>query len=455
MAMMLKLPVGIDNFKKLRTAGFYYVDKTELIKELLENWGDVNLFTRPRRFGKSLNMSMMKCFFEIGCDRAIFDGLHITKEEVLCDEYMGKFPVIFLTLKGVSGRTFDEARGMFRNVIAREAMRFQFLMQSDRMTKMERQLYRTLINVDEKGMFTMSDETLKDSLLTLSQFLQKHYGKNVIILVDEYDVPLEKAYQAGYYDDMVELVKGVFGSAFKTNDSLHFAVLTGCLRVSKESIFTGLNNLNVYSVSDVQYNEYFGFTDLEVRDMLRFYGKMDRHDIIQEWYDGYRFGNLEVYCPWDVISYCHALKMNPSASPKSYWVNTSSNDIVRKFVSRADKATRDEIESLVNGGSIRKKLHQEMTYRDLDSDMDHLWSLLFTTGYLTQRCEADDVTELVIPNKEIQWIFVEQIQQWFKDESKKDIQKLESFCRAFEVNDVMEIERGFTDYLGDTISIRD
>ena len=245
MAMMLKLPVGIDNFKKLRTAGFYYVDKTELIKELLENWGDVNLFTRPRRFGKSLNMSMMKCFFEIGCDRAIFDGLHITKEEVLCDEYMGKFPVIFLTLKGVSGRTLDEAKGMLRNVIAREAMRFQFLMQSDRMTKMERQLYRTLINVDEKGMFTMSDETLKDSLLTLSQFLQKHYGKNVIILVDEYDVPLEKAYQAGYYDDMVDLVKGVFGSAFKTNDSLHFAVLTGCLRVSKESIFTGLNNLNV------------------------------------------------------------------------------------------------------------------------------------------------------------------------------------------------------------------
>lgn len=455
MAMMLKLPVGIDNFKKLRTAGFYYGDKTELIKELLENWGDVNLFTRPRRFGKSLNMSMMKCFFEIGCDRAIFDGLHITKEEVLCDEYMGKFPVIFLTLKGVSGRTLDEAKGMLRNVIAREAMRFQFLMQSDRMTKMERQLYRTLINVDEKGMFTMSDETLKDSLLTLSQFLQKHYGKNVIILVDEYDVPLEKAYQAGYYDDMVELVKGVFGSAFKTNDSLHFAVLTGCLRVSKESIFTGLNNLNVYSVSDVQYNEYFGFTDLEVRDMLRFYGKTDRHDIIQEWYDGYRFGNLEVYCPWDVISYCHALKMNPSASPKSYWVNTSSNDIVRKFVSRADKATKDEIESLVNGGSIRKKLHQEMTYRDLDSDIDHLWSLLFMTGYLTQRCEADDVTELVIPNKEIQWIFVEQIQQWFKDESKKDIQKLESFCRAFEVNDVMEIERGFTDYLGDTISIRD
>lgn len=455
MAMMLKLPVGIDNFKKLRTAGFYYVDKTGLIKELLENWGDVNLFTRPRRFGKSLNMSMMKCFFEIGCDRTIFDGLFISGEKALCDEYMGRFPVISLTLKGVSGRTFDEAKGMLRNVIAREAMRFQFLLQSDNMSEVERQLYRTLIGVNEKGMFTMSDDMLKDSLLMLSQFLQKHYSKNVIILVDEYDVPLDKAYQSGYYDDMVELVRGLFGSAFKSNECLYFAVMTGCLRVSKESIFTGLNNFNVCTVRDVQYNEYFGFTDMEVRDILRFYDRMDRYDSIKEWYDGYRFGSVEVYCPWDVVSYCHALKMSRSARPKCYWVNTSSNSIIRKFVDQADKVTKDEIELLVNGGSIRKKIHQELTYKELDSDMDNLWSMLFATGYLTQRSEEEDVTELVIPNKEIRWIFVEQIQQWFKDESKKDVRKLESFCRAFESNDVAEIERGFTAYLGQTISIRD
>ncbi|MDE7478505.1 MAG: ATP-binding protein [Lachnospiraceae bacterium] len=453
--MTEKLPVGIDNFKKLRTAGFYYVDKTGFIKELLENWGDVNLFTRPRRFGKTLNMSMLKCFFEAGCDSTIFDGLDISKEKELCAEYMGKFPVIFLTLKSVSGRTFEAAKGMLRNIIGTEAMRFQFLMHSENLTEPERQQYKALINIDPSGAFTMSDEILQHSLLMLSRFLQKHFNQNTILLIDEYDVPLDKAYQSGYYNDMVELIRNLFGNAFKTNDSLYFAVLTGCLRVSKESIFTGLNNMNVYTVKDVQYNEFFGFTDMEVRNILKFYDKMDRYDTIKEWYDGYQFGNLEIYCPWDVISYCHALKMNPSANPQNYWVNTSSNDIIQKFVGKANTATRHEIELLIDGSSIKKVIHQELTYRDLDTRIDNLWSLLFTTGYLTQCGESGETTELVIPNREIRWIFVQQIREWFDTETAKDSQKLENFCRAFEENNITAIETGFTEYLGKTISIRD
>ncbi len=456
MVMKAKLPMGIENFRRLRTEGFYYVDKTGLIKDFLENLAYVNLFTRPRRFGKTLNMSMLKYFFEIGSERRLFDGLEISKENDLCEEYMAKFPVISITLKGASGGTFQEAKGMLRRIIGNEAMRYQLLMQSDRLTQIERGQYEALVNIDKTGAFTMSDDLLEDSLLVLSKLLQKHYGKGVVMLIDEYDVPLEKAYQSGYYGSMMELVRGLFGNAFKTNDSLEFAVLTGCLRVSKESIFTGLNNFSVYTIKDVQYNEAFGFTDEEVREMLQYYGFMEKYHAIKEWYDGYRFGNLAIYCPWDVVCYCHALKMQPSAEPQNYWVNTSSNDIIRSFLGRANATTRNEIEMLMNGGSIKKMVHQELTYRDFGSGQDNLWSILFTTGYLTQRCTlAGDLTELVIPNREIRWIFTWQIHKWFGEETVRNTGRLEKFCRAFQENDAMAIENGFNDYLGDMISIRD
>ena len=456
MEMKTRLPMGIESFKEIRRQKFYYVDKTALIRELLENWGKVTLFTRPRRFGKTLNMSMLKCFFEIGSDKALFDGLEISRETQLCEEYQGKFPVISITLKGATGRTFDEVKRMLRNIIATEAMRFQFLMQSENLTQIERKQYEKLLVLNDDGEFAMSDVLLKSSLYTLSQLLKKHYQQDVIILIDEYDVPLDKAYQSGYYDDMVDLIRSLFGNALKTNDSLYFAVLTGCLRISRESIFTGLNNFNVYTVKNVQYHEAFGFTDAEVRQMLEYYGFMEKYDVIKEWYDGYRFGTLDIYCPWDVVSYCHALKMQPTVSPQNYWVNTSSNDIIRRFVSKANTTTRDELELLIDGGSVKKMIRQELTYRDLDSSIDNLWSILFTTGYLTQRgTESGDLTELVIPNREIRWIFVQQIREWFREESVKDTEKLERFCRAFQENDTAAIEKGFNDYLWNTISIRD
>ena len=460
--MQTKLPVGIENFREIRTGGFYYVDKTGLIKTLLENPGKVNLFTRPRRFGKTLNMSMLKYFFEAGSDVmpfnniTLFDGLEISKEKELCEEYMGKFPVISITLKGATGESFEDAKVMLRRIIGKEAMRFRFLLESDRIDDAERSQYEALVSMDNTGAFTMSDELLKDSLQTLSQLLQRHYGQSVIMLIDEYDVPLDKAYQLGYYDSMVELVRILFGNAFKTNDSLNFAVLTGCLRISKESIFTGLNNFKVYTVKDVRYKEFFGFTDVEVRQMLEYYGFSDQYDAVKEWYDGYLFGNLGIYCPWDVINYCGDLRDGSVTEPQNYWVNTSSNDIIRRFLSRADATTRDEIELLINGGHVKKMVHQELTYRDLDSDIDNLWSILFTTGYLTQDGKDEEgISFLAIPNREIRWIYVQQIRKWFKDESRKDTRKLENLRRAFEGNDTAVIEKEFASYLRKTISIRD
>ena len=447
MAGKAKLPMGIENFERIRKDGFYYVDKTGLIKDFLENPAYVNLFTRPRRFGKTLNMSMLKYFFETGSDNAIFNGLEISGEKELCEEYMGKFPVISITLKGATGENFEEAKVMLRNIIGTEAMRFQFLMQSPCLTEMERRRYEALISIDKGGDYTMSDALLKSSLQMLSQFLQKHYGQGTVMLIDEYDVPLDKAYRAGYYDSMVELIKVLFGNAFKTNDSLKFAVLTGCLRISKESIFTGLNNFKVYTVKDVRYKEYFGFTDAEVRQMLEYYGLSGQYDAVKEWYDGYLFGNLGIYCPWDVINYCGDLRDGSVTRPQNYWVNTSSNDIIRRFLSKADATT---------GGHVKKMIHQELTYRDMDSDIDNLWSILFTTGYLTQVGESEEgISTLVIPNREIHWIYVQQIRKWFKDEAQKDTQKLVNLRRAFEENDTAAIEKEFTSYLRKTISIRD
>ncbi len=462
MAGKVKLPMGVENFVEMRTGEFYYVDKTGLIKTLLENPAKVNLFTRPRRFGKTLNMSMLKYFFEAGSDvisfdnGTIFDGLEISGEKELCEKYMGKFPVISITLKGATGENFEDAKVMLRRTIGKEAMRFRFLMESDKIDDTERSQYKALIGMDKTGTFTMSDDLLKDSLLMLSQFLQKHYGNGTVMLIDEYDVPLDKAYQSGYYDSMVEFIRVLFGNAFKTNDSLKFAVLTGCLRISKESIFTGLNNFNVYTIKDVRYNEYFGFTDTEVRQMLEYYGFSEQYGTVKEWYDGYLFGNLGIYCPWDVINYCGDLRDGSVTEPQNYWVNTSSNDIIRRFLSRADAAARDEIELLINGGHVKKMVHQELTYRDLDSDIDNLWSILFTTGYLTQDGEDEEgISFLAIPNREIRWIYVQQIRKWFKDESRKDTRKLENLRRAFEGNDTAVIEKEFASYLRKTISIRD
>jgi len=457
MPVKKELPVGIEDFERIRNDGFYYIDKTGLIKGLLENRTYVNLFTRPRRFGKTLNMSMLKYYFEIGDNSALFDGLEISGERELCESYMGKFPVIAISLKGVEGENFEEAKEMLCRTIGREALRFSFLKDSEHLSKTEHMQYQKLIEPDSGGNFAMTDGLLKDSLLLLSQLLWKHYGQKVILLIDEYDVPLDKAYQKEYYDTMVNLVRGVFGQALKTNESMYFAVLTGCFRISKESIFTGFNNFKVFSVMDVSYNEYFGFTDKEVQNLLAYYGFTEQYDIIKEWYDGYRFGNLDIYCPWDVINYCFDLRVDLSVSPKNYWANTSSNDIVRRFINKANSSARKDIEILLDGGSIQKKIRQELTYRDLDSDIDNLWSILFTTGYLTQpgRGQEEAFTELVIPNKEIRWIFTDQIYEWFKEETKKDSRKLEDFCRAFEKNDTAAIETGFNVYLKRTISIRD
>lgn len=456
MAEKEKFPIGIEDFEEIRTMEYYYVDKTGLIGTLLKNPGKVNLFTRPRRFGKSLNMSMLKYFFEVGSNPALFDGLQISREAELCDRYLGKYPVISISLKNVEGVTFDKAKKKLRSIIGNEAVRFTFLSDSGELSKTERLQYAKLVELNDNGEFAMSDELLENSLLMLSRFLYKHYGQKAVILIDEYDVPLDKAYQLGYYDIMVDLIRNLFGQALKTNSSLYLAVLTGCLRISKESIFTGLNNFKVYTVKDVRFGEYFGFTDAEVRQMLKYYGFMSQYDSVKEWYDGYRFGNSGIYCPWDVINYCGDLRDGSVTRPQNYWVNTSSNSIVRKFIDRADGMTRDEIERLVNGESIRKKLRQELTYRDLDSGIDNLWSILFTTGYLTQAEKDDsDVIELVIPNKEVGWIFKEQIQGWFETETKKDMRGLVMFCKAFEENDTAVIEQGFTSYLRKTISIRD
>ena len=454
----VKLPIGIEDFGKIRTEGFYYVDKTGMIRELLNNWGEVNLFTRPRRFGKSLNMNMLKYFFEYGCDASLFDGLAIQKEQGLCDVYMGKYPVISISLKDVSSRTFDGAYSMLRSIIGNEAMRFPFLKESSQLTEEEKGLYEQLVTIDTSGksLFLMSEDALTNSLFTLSKLLHKHYGQKAILLIDEYDVPLDKAQHSGYYDEMVGLIRNLFSRVLKSNSSLHLAVLTGCLRIARESIFTGLNNLRVLSIADVEYDEYFGFTDAEVRDMLHYYSLDEKYELTKTWYDGYRFGNTDVYCPWDVINYCAKLRADPDAAPRPFWVNTSGNDIIRTFLRKTGPASRRELECLINGGTVRKKIRQELTYRDIYQDMDNLWSVLFTTGYLTQ-CGSNDgrTFQLVIPNLEIREIFTEQIYEWFQKEARKDTPKLDAFCAAFPLGDTETIETLFTAYLKKTISIRD
>ena len=455
MGNTLKLPVGIENFEEIRKNRFYYIDKTRFIEQLVTAGGKVTLFTRPRRFGKTLNMSMLRCFFEIGADASLFDGLYIAENRVLCKEHMGKYPVIFLSIKSVEGRTFEDAGYRMMELIGMEAERFGFLAESEYLSGNERNRYKAMVSL-HNGANAMDEKILISSLRILSQLLYKHFGQKALILIDEYDVPLDKAFQNGYYHEMVSLIRGLFGMALKTNDSLAFSVLTGCLRITKESIFTGLNNFKVLSILDVRFDEQFGFTDHEVRKILEDYNLESHLEETKEWYDGYHFGNADIYCPWDVISHVDRLCGEPTAAPQAYWINTSGNDLVKRFIEKADKTTRDEIEALIAGGLIEKPIRLELTYDEIDNSINNLWSVLFTTGYLTQagRTEQGDY-RLRIPNKEVREVYKLQIQEWFRDTVLQDTEPIRAFLQAFTDGNAKEIEARLTKILGNMISILD
>ena len=460
MANTLKLPVGIDDFRKLRESHFYYVDKTRLIEQLLLNWSEVTLFTRPRRFGKTLNMSMLKSFFDIGTDKALFDGLYISGNKELCDEYMGKYPVIFLSLKGVEGLTYEEAFEAFVRIMGKEVNRVSFLADSDKLTQIEREQYKGL-TIMKNGRLSFDKEKLISSLQLLSQLLYKHYGKKTVILIDEYDVPLDKAFQNGYYNEMVSLIRGLFGQALKTNEFLQFAVLTGCLRISKESIFTGLNNFKVMSITDSRFDEQFGFTDSEVKKLLSDYGMDSHFDEVKEWYDGYHFGRADVYCPWDVINHADHLRDDSDAKPQTYWINSSGNSLVRRLINRADSSTKDEIERLIAGEAIEKVIRQDLTYDEIENSIDNIWSVLFTTGYLTKIGEVklpdseSYAYMLVIPNKEVREVFVLQIQEWFKAVVANDNDTMKLLSKAILDKDEAILARQLNIVMGRMISILD
>ena len=446
-----KLPIGIENFEEIRKEDFYYIDKTGLIAELLYNWGAVNLFTRPRRFGKTLNMSMLEHFFSLNGDKRIFDGLEISKEVALIKEYMGKYPVISVSLKGIDARNYELAFQMAVQILKRVPAKVQYLLESGALSEEDKAEYRKLLDDN------MSEAVFCNSLRVLSELLEKHHGRKVILLVDEYDVPLAKAHENGYYDEMVSLIRRFLGGTLKTNNSLKLAVLTGCLRIAKESIFTGLNNLKVMTVADERFDEYFGFTDKEVKGLLEYYDVMDHYDAIKKWYDGYQFGNVEVYCPWDVLNHCDRIRSDPYVQPEIYWINTSSNDAVRRFIEKsANAATKREIERLLAGESITKEIRQELTYAEVYQTIDNIWSLLFTTGYLTQRGRAEGrKMRLAIPNLEIRDIFETQIMEFFQENVREDGEMLNRFCDALQNEDTESVEKIFMEYLRKTISIRD
>ena len=455
MANSLKLPVGIENFEEIRKFGFYYMDKTKLIEQLVETGGKVTLFTRPRRFGKTLNMSMLRAFFETGADTTLFDGLYIAGNKEICEQYMGKYPVIFLSLKSVEGLSYEDARYRITELAGREAQRFSFLSESDKLSDNEKEQYQAIVAL-HNGKYSMDENILTSSIYILSHLLHRHYGQKTVILIDEYDVPLDKAFQNGYYREMVSLIRGLFGMALKTNDSLQFAVLTGCLRISKESIFTGFNNFEALSVLNVPYDESFGFTDNEVEKLLDDYTFSDHYPEVKEWYDGYHFGNTDIYCPWDVIRYCKSLCADPNAMPEDFWSNSSGNAIVRRFIDKADVQTKNEIERLIAGECIEKEISLELTYDELDKSIENLWSVLFTTGYLTHQGRTESGKyRLTIPNREIKNLFIKKIREWFSDVSRNDGKKLEEFSNAFLEKNPEKIEQIFGDYLWNTISIRD
>ncbi len=448
-----KLPIGIENFEEIRQDNFYYIDKTRLIEKLINSWGKANLFTRPRRFGKSLNMSMLRYFFEIGGDKSIFDGLYISENKPLCEQYMGKYPVISISMKGIDAKRYEIARAMTVSMINEEARRFQFLMDSQKLTEIDKLFYLKLVKED------MSEQTLRNSLKELSSLLCKHFDKKVIVLIDEYDVPLAKANEHGYYDEMVDLVRSIFSGVLKTNESLFFSVLTGCLRVAKESIFTGLNNFKVHDLTGAAFDEYFGFTDAEVRELLHYYQQDSVYTTVKEWYDGYLFGDVEVYCPWDVICYCEDHRENGNLEPQNYWLNTSGNEVINRFIEDCgtkQQPTRTELERLVNGEIVQKKIYPELTYKDLFASPEHIWSALFMTGYLTQRgCSANGYYNLAVPNIEIRNIITEHILSLFKQQIKKDGVLLDNFCKALEKGEAENVESIFTEYMQKTISVRD
>lgn len=455
MAATLKLPVGIEDFKEIRRQGFYYIDKTRLIEQLLDSWGKVNLFTRPRRFGKTLNMSMLRNFFTVGTDQTLFDGLHISQRRDLCDEYMGRFPVVSLTLKGVDGLTFEKAKNKLLKLVALEADRFDFLKNSDKLTDNEKQRYGALVRMQD-GKYAMDEDTLESALQTLSELLYRHYGQKVIILIDEYDVPLDKAYQNGYYREMVSMIRSLFGEALKTNEFLQFAVLTGCLRVSKESIFTGLNNFRIFSITDARFDEQFGFTEDEVEKMLKDYHLEAYLAEMKEWYDGYHFGDADIYCPWDVINRVDDLCDKPEAGPKCYWINSSGNALVKRFVSIANRTTQDEIERLIAGEPIERTVRLDLTYDEIDKSIDNIWSVLFTTGYLTQVGRTEEgAFKLVIPNKGVREVFKLQIQDWFDEKLRDNTEQLTAFWDSVEEGNTEAIEQYLNRTLSNSISVFD
>ena len=453
MEKKLKLPVGIDGFEKIRRNGFYYIDKTKLIEQLFLNWGEVNLFTRPRRFGKTLNMSMLKSFFEIGTDTSLFDGLYVSENKELCEQHQGQYPVIFLSLKDVEGLSFSEAKRKCIQLIKREAERFYDLKNSERLLDIDKKNYCRLLDMTVQE---EDSDIVSSSIKMLSALLYKHYGKKTVILIDEYDVPLDKAFQHGYYKEMVHFIRGLLGEALKTNDSLSFAVLTGCLRVSKESIFTGLNNFKILSITDTRFDEQFGFTDTEVRKLLLDYHLEDRFEEVKEWYDGYRFGNADVYCPWDVINFVDRAKDDKEAKPEAYWINTSGNDLVKRFIDKANKTTKNEIERLINGEAIEKELRLDLTYEEVDQSIENLWSVLFTTGYLTQSGRNEDgAYRLIIPNREVREVFRLQINEWFKKSIFSNTERLTAFGKAFEEGDTEGVEQYLNRVLSNSISVFD
>lgn len=448
--MQKKLPIGIENFEDMIKENYYYVDKTGLLKQLLNEHGLVNLFTRPRRFGKSLNMSMLKYFFEIGNDQAIFEGLEISKDKELCDQYQGKFPVISVSLKGAKAGNYEDAKAMMKYIMAAESRRLYDRMSGDKLSEKQKEQMKSLMSDN------MKDTELMTALWILSSILKEYYGKKVIILIDEYDVPLDKAFENNYYNEMIILLRNMLKQSLKTNDNLYMAVLTGCLRIARESIFTGLNNFNIFSITDQYFDEYFGFTDKEVKEILQYYKVPEAFEQTKKWYDGYRFGNTDIYCPWDVINHCRALKVEPDATPQPYWINTSGNYIVKRFIEKANQQTRREIEQLIEGKAIQKEIRLELTYNELDSTIENLWSVLFATGYLTQQGKPQGRTySLIIPNESIRQIFIEQIQEWFKETTRKDENRLKDFCKAFEEGNAEAIEEQFNNDLMKTISIRD
>ncbi len=456
MESLKKLPVGVENFEDIRRKGFYYTDKTAFIENLIENGAQVSLFTRPRRFGKSLNISMIKSFFETGCDRSLFDGLYISSRKDICDKYMGSFPVISVSLKDVDAADFEGAKLLMKKAVNREARKFRYLADSVKLAAFDKEAYLKLVDSD------MDDGTLVYSLYELTELLCLHHGSKVIVLIDEYDVPLAKAEQAGYHDDMVRLLRGVLGTALKTNENLESAVLTGCLRVARESIFTGLNNFKVYPLTSAGFSEYFGFTDAEVRELLDYYGQSKHYAAVKEWYDGYRFGDTEVYCPWDVINYCEDHRFDQEAPPQNYWINTSGNDVIRRFIGNLNNssdrgsATRTELDQLINGEAVCKEIKQELTYRDMYDTAENLWSVLFMTGYLTAKCRSEGkMYKLSIPNREIMSIMTDQILTLFREQVSEDGRAVDDFCNALLNGNAADVEKLFTGYLNKTISVRD